>query len=64
MVVLAEYNNTMQAEMAKVMLESNGIEVSMRNEYMANTIPTGVMPVQLVVCESDFEQAKALLVAR
>lgn len=61
MVVLAEYNSTMQAEMAKTMLESAGIHATIRNEYMSTAIPTGAMPAQLVVYESDLEAARELL---
>ena len=59
LVVLAEYNNTMEAEISKSMLSSAGIWSNIRNEYSSATIP--VTSVQLEVCESDFEQAEALL---
>ena len=61
MVVLAEYNNPMQAEIAKSMLESAGITASIRNEYMSTTIPTGAMPAQLVVRQCDLDEARNLL---
>ena len=61
MVVLAEYNTLMEAEIAKSMLDSAGIESTIRNEYMSTIYPIGTMPAQLVVRESDLESARALL---
>lgn len=60
-IVLAEYNTLMEAEIAKSMLDSAGIESTIRNEYMSTIYPIGTMPAQLVVRESDLESARALL---
>ena len=64
MVVLAEYNTAMQAEIAKSMLESAGIASTIRNEFMSSAIPTGAMPAQLVVNERDLKEARQLLKER
>lgn len=60
-IVLAEYNTLMEAEIAKSMLDSAGIESTIRNEYMSTIYPIGTMPAQLVVRKEDFERAHDLL---
>ncbi|WP_295878119.1 DUF2007 domain-containing protein [uncultured Alistipes sp.] len=60
-IVLAEYNTLMEAEIAKSMLDSAGIESTIRNEYMSTIYPIGTMPAQLVVHKEDFERAQDLL---
>lgn len=61
LVVLAEYNSIMEAEITKSILDSAGIESTIRNEYMSTIYPIGTMPAQVVVRESDVEKAQALL---
>lgn len=60
-IVMAEYNTLMEAEIAKSMLDSAGIESTIRNEYMSTIYPIGTMPAQLVVRKEDFERAQDLL---
>ena len=60
-IVLAEYNTLMEAEIAKSMLDSAGIESTIRNEYMSTIYPIGTMHAQLVVRKEDFERAQDLL---
>ena len=60
-IVLAEYNTLMEAEIAKSMLDSAGIESTIRNEYMSTIYPIGTMPAQLGVRKEDFERAQDLL---
>ncbi len=60
-IVLAEYNTLMEAEIAKSMLDSAGIESTIRNEYMSTIYPIGTMPAQLVIRKEDFERAQDLL---
>ena len=55
MVVLAEYNTITEAEIAKSMLDSAGIE------YMSAIYPIGTMPAQVVVRPEDVEKARAML---
>ena len=63
LVVLAEYNSPMEAEMAKSLLSSADIHAELENEVMSTFYPMAV-PCRLVVCEEDLEQAKALLMQR
>ncbi|WP_297553728.1 DUF2007 domain-containing protein [uncultured Alistipes sp.] len=63
LVVLAEYNTVAEAEIAKSLLESAGIEVSLRNELMSSNYPMAI-PAQLVVREEDYETARGLLTRR
>lgn len=63
LVILQSYDNLMQAEIAKSILDSAGIFCSLRNEYMSMVYPIGAMPSQLMVREEDLEQAQRLLVA-
>lgn len=61
MVVLAEYNTITEAEITKSILDSAGIWSTIRNEYMSTIYPLGTMPAQIVVRDSDLENAKLLL---
>lgn len=61
LVVLQSYDNLMQAEIAKSILDSAGIFCSLRNEYMSMVYPVGAMPSQLMVREEELEQAQRLL---
>ena len=63
LVVLAEYNSPMEAELAKSLLQSAGIYAELENEFMSTLYPPAV-PCRLMVCEEDLEQAKALLMQR
>ena len=60
MVLLDEYENISQAEMAKQFLDDAGVWSMINNEYMSTIYPTGVV-AQLIVIENDFNRAKALL---
>ena len=64
LVVLAEYNTLMEAEITKSILDGAGIESTIRNEYMSTLYPVGTMPAQIVVRESDMERAQSLLKLR
>lgn len=59
-VVVAEYNTSIEAEMAKSVLASAGIEAQIQNEYMSTLYPS-VIPSRLTVLEKDLEQAALLL---
>ena len=63
LVVLAEYNSPMEAELAKSLLTSAGIYAELENEFMSTLYPPAV-PCRLMVCEEDLEQAKGLLMQR
>ena len=62
-VVVAEYNTSLEAEVAKSLLVSAGIDADIRNEYMSTLYPS-VIPSQLIVPEKDAEQAESLLKQR
>ena len=60
LVVVAEYNSAIEAEMAKSILACAGIRAQIENEYMATLYP-GVIRARLIVNDKDFKQAKTLL---
>ncbi len=60
LVVIAEYNSYMEAEMAKSIVASAGIYAEIRNEYMSTAYAVAIPP-QLLVPYDDVEQAKVLL---
>ena len=59
LVVVAEYNTAVEAEMAKSILACAGIYAQIENEYMATLYP-GVVSARLVVHDSDYRQARPL----
>lgn len=61
MILLAEYDSISQAEMAKSALDGAGIWSMINNEYMSTIYPTGIMPAQVIVIESDFTRAKEII---
>ena len=63
LVVLAEYNSPMEAELTKSLLSSAGIYAEIENEFMSTLYPPAV-PCRLMVCEEDLDQAKVLLIQR
>lgn len=60
LVVIAEYNTYLEAEMAKSVVASAGIYAEIRNEYMSAAYAAAI-PSQLLVPYEDVEQAIALL---
>lgn len=60
LVVVAEYNSAVEAEMAKNILACAGIRAQIENEYMTTLYP-GVIRARLVVSERDYKQARTLL---
>ncbi|MBQ9137457.1 MAG: DUF2007 domain-containing protein [Alistipes sp.] len=60
LVVIAEYNSYLEAEMAKSIVASAGIYAEIRNEYMSTAYAVAIPP-QLLVPYEDAEQAEALL---
>ncbi len=60
LVVVAEYNTWIEAEMAKSIIASAGIHVEIHNENMATAYPCAV-PARLYVNSKDYETAKMLL---
>ena len=64
LVVIRSYNSLTEAEIARSVLASGGIEASIRNEYMSTLYPTGALPAQLVVRSEDETAARELLAVR
>ena len=60
-IVVAEYGTSLEAEMAKSLLVSAGIDAQIRNEYMSTLYPS-VIPSQLIVLQEDAERAEKLLI--
>lgn len=64
LVVLGEYENTIEASMIKGVLETNGIQAMLTNEIMSNVLslaPINYSMVRVLVFRSDLEQAKQVL---
>lgn len=64
LVVLGEYENTIEASMVKGVLETNGIQAMLTNEIMSNVLslaPINYGMVRVLVFRSDLEQAKQVL---
>ena len=59
-VTIANFNEPMEAEMAKLRLESAGIEVFLSGEN-ARIMEPGLGPLQLQVSSDDEEDARAVL---
>lgn len=59
-VIVAEYSSAVEAEMAKSILACAGIHSHIDNEYMTTLYPC-VIRARLVVNDSDYKQARALL---
>ena len=60
LVVVAEYNSAVEAEMAKSILACAGIRAQIENEYMTTLYP-GVIRARLVVNDQDYKPARKLL---
>lgn len=61
MVVLKEYNNLTEAEMAKSLLDNEGMWSMIHSEYMATILPTGGMPARLIVRDEDKARAITII---
>jgi hypothetical protein len=64
LVVLGEYENTIEASMVKGVLETNGIQAMLTNEIMSNVLslaPINYGMVRVLVFRSDIEQARKIL---
>ncbi|MDO4758005.1 MAG: DUF2007 domain-containing protein [Rikenellaceae bacterium] len=62
-VVLAEYNSLAEAEIAKSILQSAGLWVDIRNEYMSTLNSVGGAAAVVVRAE-DLKEARAVLEVR
>lgn len=64
LVVIKSYNTLAEAEIARSILASGGIDSSLRNEYSSTLYPSGIIPVQLIVRSEDETAARELLNVR
>lgn len=60
MVTIARFNEPLEAEMAKLRLESAGIDVFLSGEN-ARIMEPGLGPLQMQVAAEDEEDARAIL---
>ncbi len=61
LVVIEVYDNPMQAEIAKSILDSAGIFCVLNDEYMSAIYSVGAFPMRLMVRSEDAEGAIQLL---
>lgn len=61
LVVIQSYDNLMQAEIAKSILESAGIFCVLQDEYMAALYTPIAFPTRLMIREEDIEAAEVAL---
>ena len=61
LVVLRSYDNPLQAQIAKSVLDSAAIFCVLHDDYMSSIYPAGAFPVRLMVREQDLESAESLL---
>lgn len=61
LVVIQSYDNVVQAEIAKSILESAGIFCVLQGEYMSFIYSPIAFPTRLMIREEDIEAAEAVL---
>ncbi len=61
LVVLKSYDNTVQAEIAKSILDSAGIFCALHGEYMSTIYTPIAFPARLMVRSEDYDEAQSLL---
>lgn len=64
LVMIASFDNVMQAEIAKSILESAGIFCTLEGEYMSTIYTPIAFPTRLMVREEDHAEAEAVLANR
>ena len=64
LVMIASFDNVMQAEIAKSVLESAGIFCTLEGEYMSTIYTPVAFPTRLMVREEDLAEAEAVLANR
>ena len=64
LVVLQDFDNVMQAEIAKSILDSAGIFCTLHGEYMSAIYTPVAFPTRLMVREEDLAEAEAVLANR
>ena len=61
LVTIGEYHNDMDAHLARIALETEGIEACVMGDFLAGTSRFGTPKEQLRVLYSDTEKAKKIL---
>lgn len=61
LVVIRDFDNVVQAEMAKSILDSAGIFCTLHGEYMSTIYTPVAFPTRLLVREEDIADAEAVL---
>lgn len=61
LVVIQDYDNVVQAEIAKSILDSAGIFCTLQGEYMSTIYSPVAFPTRLMVREEDLAEAEAVL---
>ena len=62
LITIAEFENVLEAQVAKAALESNGISAAIMGEKIQNLLPAdGMLNVQLQVFAADEKKASEIL---
>lgn len=61
MIEVGRYSTQVEADLARLLLESQGIEAFLMDQQMSNFFGGAMLPVRLLVAESDSAEAIALL---
>ena len=61
LVVIQSYDNVVQAEIAKSILDSAGIFCVLQGEYMSSIYTPIAFPTRLMIREEDMAEAEAVL---
>lgn len=61
LVVIQSYDNVVQAEIAKSILDSAGIFCVLQGEYMSSIYTPIAFPTRLMIREEDLAEAEAVL---
>ena len=64
LIILREFDNVVEAHIARGVLECNGVVCILNNEAISSiypSLPNSLGSVQLLVREEDVEQAEAIL---
>lgn len=64
--VVAKYNSVFSADLAKGMLENNGIQSQILNQniaFVTGVVNSDLLSIELVVNDEDYDKASKLLAA-
>ena len=64
LVTIQAYNTSIEAEIAKSILDSAGNFCTLQGEYMSTIYGIGAFPTQLLVRSEDIDEARRLLEVR